>query len=217
MKPKVMEVPDSVPPEPRQARGRKRVAAILSAGAEVFLEKGYHGATMTEIAERSNTAIGSLYRFFPKKEHLADALLLQYATNMTASLKGLNSRASQMSHDVVADELVDLFATFQAQRSFAAALIDARGGSAEKRLKFRGAVRNGMEAVVCKVIPGLTPSKVSVMAMVLLHLLKGIYTAGNESPEYSEQFMAELRDLIRAYLETAMGQGARIPSRRVKM
>ena len=33
---------------------------------------------MTEIAARSNTAIGSLYRFFPTKEVLADALLDRY-------------------------------------------------------------------------------------------------------------------------------------------
>jgi AcrR family transcriptional regulator len=31
----------------------------------------YDQAKMTEIATRSNTAIGSLYRFFPSKEALA--------------------------------------------------------------------------------------------------------------------------------------------------
>ena len=38
------------------------------------MEKGYDAATMTEIAARSGTAIGSLYRFFPSKESLSDAL-----------------------------------------------------------------------------------------------------------------------------------------------
>ncbi len=50
---------------PKRQRGRLRVAAILEAGREVFTEKGYDAATMTEIAARSGTAIGSLYPLFP--------------------------------------------------------------------------------------------------------------------------------------------------------
>src|SRR6266700_1792371 len=61
---------------PKRQRGRLRVAAILQSAREVFMEKGYDAATMTEIAARSGTAIGSLYRFFPSKESLSDALLL---------------------------------------------------------------------------------------------------------------------------------------------
>jgi AcrR family transcriptional regulator len=59
--------------EPKRQRGHLRVAAILEAGVAVFTEKGYDAATMTEIAARSGTAIGSLYRFFPSKDVLADA------------------------------------------------------------------------------------------------------------------------------------------------
>ena len=36
----------------------------MEAGVAVFTEKGYDAATMSEIAARSGTAIGSLYRFF---------------------------------------------------------------------------------------------------------------------------------------------------------
>ena len=65
-------------PAPKRERGRQRVAAIMDAAVELFSEKGYDAATMTEIAARSSTAIGSLYRFFPSKEALADALLQRY-------------------------------------------------------------------------------------------------------------------------------------------
>src|ERR1700726_5115167 len=64
---------------PQRQRGRLRVAAILEAGAAAFREKGYDAVTMTEIAARSGTTFGSLYRFFPSKEALANALLAQYA------------------------------------------------------------------------------------------------------------------------------------------
>jgi len=52
---------------PKRQRGRERVAAILDAAAQLFIEQG-QAVTMTEIAARSGTAIGSLYRFFPTRE-----------------------------------------------------------------------------------------------------------------------------------------------------
>src|SRR5579863_10009405 len=60
---------------PQRANGELRVAAILEAAATVITEKGYEGATMAEIAVRSSTKIGSLYRFFPNKESLADTIV----------------------------------------------------------------------------------------------------------------------------------------------
>jgi len=57
---------------PQRSNGKLRVAAILEAAAAVIAEEGYEGATMAEIAARSGTKIGSLYRFFPNKESLAD-------------------------------------------------------------------------------------------------------------------------------------------------
>src|SRR3979411_2376611 len=86
---------------PKRQRGRLRVAAILQSAREVFMEKGYDAATMTEIAARSGTAIGSLYRFFPSKEALADALLLQYENHAMNRLAELREQASGMTLDQI--------------------------------------------------------------------------------------------------------------------
>ena len=64
--------------EPKRERGKLRVAALLDAGAALFVEKGYDATTMTEIASRAGAAIGSLYQFFPSKEALAEALVARY-------------------------------------------------------------------------------------------------------------------------------------------
>jgi glyoxylase-like metal-dependent hydrolase (beta-lactamase superfamily II) len=75
-----MSRPNEVPhaKAPQRRNGKLRVAAILKAGAAVISEKGHEMATMAEIAARSNTKIGSLYRFFPNKEVLANALIAHY-------------------------------------------------------------------------------------------------------------------------------------------
>src|SRR6516225_2469202 len=67
---------------PQRANGRLRVAAILEAAADVIAEKGYEAATMAEIAARSGTKIGSLYRFFPNKESVADTLVVSARENL---------------------------------------------------------------------------------------------------------------------------------------
>src|SRR5580658_3981596 len=102
---------------PKRQRGRLRVAAILETGREVIMEKGYDAATMTEIAARSGTAIGSLYRFFPSKESLSDALLLHYVEQTTEGLAALATRATDMTPEVLAAALVELTLGLKDERS----------------------------------------------------------------------------------------------------
>ena len=64
---------------PQRKRGHERVASLLAAAAECFVDKGYDAATMTEIAARAGASIGSLYQFFPTKESLALAMVVEHA------------------------------------------------------------------------------------------------------------------------------------------
>jgi AcrR family transcriptional regulator len=63
----LMSSPNSLRRQPKQQRGQQRVAKILTAAAEVFAEVGYAAATTQQIADRANTAVGSIYQFFPDK------------------------------------------------------------------------------------------------------------------------------------------------------
>lgn len=67
---------------PQQSRSRKRFEQILQAAAAVFAEVGYEAATTEAIAQRANTSIGSLYRFFPDKSAVLYALAERYAEQM---------------------------------------------------------------------------------------------------------------------------------------
>ncbi|WGS54087.1 TetR/AcrR family transcriptional regulator [Paraburkholderia sp. D15] len=189
--------------EPKRERGRQRVAAIMDAGVEVFTEKGYDAATMTEIAARSGTAIGSLYRFFPSKEALADALLLRYAQHVRHGLAELAQQVPDMTLDSVADAFVDFMLVLQAQRSFAVALVDARGGSAALRVQFREAVRGGVADILRKAIAGLSASRSKAMATVLLPMIKSVINSATEEPAMRAVLLAEVRELVRLYFASA--------------
>ncbi len=49
--------------------------AIIRAAAAVFHDKGYHGATMADIAAEVDLTAGSLYHHFPSKQDLLIAVL----------------------------------------------------------------------------------------------------------------------------------------------
>jgi AcrR family transcriptional regulator len=60
--------------QPQQKRSKERVERILLAAAAVFLEVGYAAASTQMIADRAETAIGSIYQFFPDKLAIFHAL-----------------------------------------------------------------------------------------------------------------------------------------------
>jgi len=63
---------------PRREREKLRQRKeMLDAALELFSEKGYHNASMHEIARKSEFAIGTLYKFFRNKEDLYKALMLE--------------------------------------------------------------------------------------------------------------------------------------------
>ncbi|MDT8915737.1 TetR/AcrR family transcriptional regulator [Amycolatopsis sp. PS_44_ISF1] len=51
---------------------------ILAAAAHVFAEHGYAAGTTNRIAERARVSIGSLYQYFPNKDAILAALLIQH-------------------------------------------------------------------------------------------------------------------------------------------
>ena len=61
--------------------------AILKAAALVFYRKGYHGATMAEIAAAVHLTAGSLYHHFPSKEVLLCAVLDRGLTQITRDVR----------------------------------------------------------------------------------------------------------------------------------
>ena len=60
----------------RQQRAVVTEQAILEAAAEVFMESGYHKATISRISERAGVTNGALYHHYTSKLDLARAVML---------------------------------------------------------------------------------------------------------------------------------------------
>src|SRR5437867_80369 len=59
----------------RTARGERRRELILAAAASVFSERGYHAASIVDIAERAKIAKSVIYDYFSSKSELHKALV----------------------------------------------------------------------------------------------------------------------------------------------
>jgi len=81
-------------------REREKLAQrreMLAAALELFSERGYHNVSMHTIAEKSEFAIGTLYKFFSNKEELYQALIMEKFFKFHEAL----SRAIEQSDDEV--------------------------------------------------------------------------------------------------------------------
>ncbi|WP_029215105.1 TetR/AcrR family transcriptional regulator [Kallotenue papyrolyticum] len=75
-----MAINESAAPRSLRERQRQeREQLILDAAAQVFADKGYHQATIEEIAARVGIAKGTVYLHFPTKDDLLLALLERLA------------------------------------------------------------------------------------------------------------------------------------------
>lgn len=99
---------------PQQERSQKRMELILDAAAAVFTEVGYSAATTNEIARRANTSIGSLYRFFPDKLSLFEALSVRYDEQIrqTVLLQIAKPEVLKLSVETVVRLFLDTFEQF---------------------------------------------------------------------------------------------------------
>jgi len=86
-------------------RGHRR-EEIIDAAQHVFFEKGLYVATMDEIAEKAEFAIGTLYKFFKNKEDLYKALILEQADRfndaVTKAIEGPDDEVEKLRNYVKA-------------------------------------------------------------------------------------------------------------------
>ncbi len=98
--------------EPKQQRGRKRVEKILLAAAEVFAQVGYTTATIHQIADRADTAVGSIYQFFPDKLAIFHALEAEHMQQIEAVRTELVGKDLRRPLVELISEMVDVHAQY---------------------------------------------------------------------------------------------------------
>jgi AcrR family transcriptional regulator len=180
------------------------VAAILEAAAAIIDEKGYEGATMAEIAARSGTKIGSLYRFFPNKESLAGTIVVSARENLEAMFDQFDAGLNARSVRDLADDLVNLLLDEVFTRTALTKLLDASQDWSVKREEFRNAVLRRMARTLKIYRPNLRKRSAEDIALVILLNTK---TAAKHKEwlDCAPNALDEFRDMTRLYLQSRLG------------
>ncbi len=94
--------------EPVQARSAARLTALLDATAEVLDEVGYERLTTAMIAERAGASIGTVYRYFPDRLAVLQALGRRNLASFQASLAERFAERPPQHWSAVFDALLEL-------------------------------------------------------------------------------------------------------------
>jgi len=68
--------------------------AIEDAALALFVEQGFHGTTVPEIARRAGVGTGTLYLYHSSKDELLNALLLRWCRTLAVGLAGATRGAT---------------------------------------------------------------------------------------------------------------------------
>ncbi len=191
--------------QPQRNNGKLRVAAILTAAADVIAENGYEVATMAKIAARSDTRIGSLYRFFPNKEVLANALMAGYRENFDVAFDKLDKKIASLSIPALADALLSIMLTLHKDGAAIIRLMDANADWSVKRQEFRGVALKRIAKTLMLSNPDLPSSLARDMAFVILHNMKAMKQFFIMTDKKTRSgAISELQEMTRLYLTSRL-------------
>jgi TetR/AcrR family transcriptional regulator, cholesterol catabolism regulator len=88
------------------AKRNDRRKAILAVARKLFSEKGYHGASLGDIAEQAGLSVGLIYYVFPKKEDILLGLVQEGSILYREVFENVQNIASPVERfDTVVREL----------------------------------------------------------------------------------------------------------------
>jgi AcrR family transcriptional regulator len=101
--------------EPIQERSAARIDALLDAAAEVVDEIGFDRLTTAMVAERAGASIGTVYRYFPDRivllQALRDRALLRYRRTVVETIHREQPEHWWNAVECAIDAFVDMFRT----------------------------------------------------------------------------------------------------------
>jgi AcrR family transcriptional regulator len=195
------------PLEPRRDVGRQRVAGLLQAAGAVFQERGFEAATMAEIAARADANINSLYRFFPNKDAVAEALMNQYAQALRAEYDAIHARAADATPQELADILIDLLVKRYPQTRAFAALLDSRSDWTQVRRQLRTQTLADIKTALTTCAPDLDGKEAEDVATVVLNNMKTMVGMIMKDAPTTPGAPDQLRLMNRLYLAAVLRPG----------
>jgi AcrR family transcriptional regulator len=199
--------------QPQQQRGKHRVEKILTAAAEVFAEAGFTAATIQQIADRADTAVGSIYQFFPDKLAIFHALFIKYLEQVdiieTEFFKGAADAPIAQKIDEYLDPYINYFEQPIPRCISIQTYLQPIEGLAElmSDLPAQASIQIDKHAHLYRQRnPNLSVNKSKLLAEVLQHMCTSLFLHAMQSDEsHRQEIYAEIKNVLYVYLNPHIG------------
>jgi AcrR family transcriptional regulator len=199
---------------PKQERGKRRVALILDAAAEVFGEIGYEATTTIKVAERANISVGSFYQFFPNKDAIVRALVDRYVEQVRLWFETVPVQEfAPLSLPDMVGALVDSMREFTRQNTdFLRLFCDSQTSTylAESIQAVDNEIYRQFDAVFAIRCPELTAHERLRYHLIVLHIMKSLIALAANSPVLThDEVYEEMKAALVRYMAPIAGLDAR--------
>jgi AcrR family transcriptional regulator len=189
--------------EPRQARSRATVEAIVQAGAHILGARGWSGFTTNEVADAAGASIGSLYQYFPNKLALVAAIRRKHFDDVLAVLQqaGENRISPEQRVDGLVQGMIAVHGLDPALHRVLLDLPDPEGSQSAYD-DFQAEYLRRYGAVVAAWRHGRDGGADGIVAQVLSSAVEGvIHNAARRGMLASPALKRELTRLVCCYLD----------------
>jgi AcrR family transcriptional regulator len=174
---------------------------FLDTAERLLVEVGYDAMTMTAVAERAGTSIGALYRWFPDKTAVAEALRARYTVEIEQHWAPLIAAAHSLSTAKFAESLIDQTREFTERRPAYFILRDAPIKAARSSAA-RQILREAFVQAFRAKKPTLSYDEALLIANVVVETLKGFLSAIAAAPANRRApVTAEFTQMLSLYLQ----------------
>lgn len=196
--------------KPKQKRGQRRREAILNAASELFAEAGYANTTVVQIAERADSAVGTLYQFFANKEDILKALVERYVERATVVFEGMDveSFPTMTLEQSIQAILVPLKEFIRDNGDFQAIFSHPTGSQfVEETIRaMDAAFLARTDAALALARPTLNAKERRKYSLVGMVIMKGLLGLAHQSSELTlDEVFEELEAVYLRYLTPVMG------------
>jgi AcrR family transcriptional regulator len=169
---------------PKRADARRNYDLLLAAAAAAFAERGADDVSLEEIARRAGVGIGTLYRHFPARQALLEAVYKDQVDGLdvlAGKLLAAESPAAALA------DWVRAFVTFgRAKRSLSTALVATIGKNSELMSACSLVLRNNTEAILSRAQEAGV-ARADVQGADIFRLTHGLIMAMDATPADSGQ------------------------------
>jgi len=140
------DTPDLLPARPKRADARRNYEKVVAAAREAFAEGGA-STSLEEIARRAQVGIGTLYRHFPNRQALLEAV---YVGEVEALCQSAEDLAELEPWDALVAWLHGFIAYIATKQALAGALLDYLDRDADFFRGCRGAFYSAGEPLLAR-------------------------------------------------------------------